>query len=232
MATKPAYTPEWASAGTNNTEPSLAQKQSGWTVGQDGVSDYDNWFKENVYRWCEYINDGVLEGPITVDGDLTVDGDAHVTGDMTIDGQLVHGDWLITGKFRFSDAMITVAGTPGVNAGVVTGVAHYHIDWGVDGDAYIEIPYAFNAQEKVKSIVLHYADNANANTAVDVYFGLPNGQLQLQTSTGGAIASGVSDVTVTLDTPANPFYGLWVRITTTSGGTGPKLMSWRVTCGA
>lgn len=71
MATKPLQTPEWASAGTNNTEPSLAQKQSGWNPNQDGISDYDNWYKELVYRWCQYLSDGDLDGPITVDGTLT-----------------------------------------------------------------------------------------------------------------------------------------------------------------
>lgn len=68
MADKPTTLPEWASDGTNNTEPTSTQKDTGWTPGQDGVSDYDNWYKELVYRWVQYLSDLVLDAPLTLEG--------------------------------------------------------------------------------------------------------------------------------------------------------------------
>lgn len=56
MATEePLKNPEWATAQTNNDEPSSGQKSSGWTAGQDGVSDYDNWWKYLVYTWILFF---------------------------------------------------------------------------------------------------------------------------------------------------------------------------------
>lgn len=105
MATKPTVLPEWASAGTNNTEPSLSQKQSGWVPDQDGISDYDNWYKELVWQWCKYLNDGVIEGPLTVSipgaGDaLIVNGDVNITGDTLITGSAV-----VTGNMDVDGAL-------------------------------------------------------------------------------------------------------------------------------
>lgn len=88
MSAKPASLPQWATDGTNNTEPSLAQKQTGWTPGQDGVSDYDNWYKELVYRWCQYINDGVIDGDLSIDGNLDVTGEVTVGGEITAAGDV------------------------------------------------------------------------------------------------------------------------------------------------
>ena len=104
MSAKPIQLPQWATDETNNTEPSLGQKETGWVPFQDGVSDYDNWYKQLVYRWCEYIDDGELEGDIVLDGTLWinpavprafphlrvvgnafVDGDLETTGDIEAD---------------------------------------------------------------------------------------------------------------------------------------------------
>lgn len=109
MSTKPAALPRWASDESNNTEPSSGQKDTGWTPGQDGVSDYDNWIKFLTYQWCEYLSDGAFTGGISVaDGlttddltvtddltatDLVVTNDLHVQGDTELDGNLqVDGD--------------------------------------------------------------------------------------------------------------------------------------------
>lgn len=67
MADKPTTLPAWATDLSNNTEPSSGQKATGWTPGQDGISDYDNWYKELVYRWCSYLNDGDFDAPIRLE---------------------------------------------------------------------------------------------------------------------------------------------------------------------
>lgn len=127
MASKPAQTPEWASDGTNNTEPLLIQKQSGWTPGQDGVSSYDNWYKELVWQWLEYLSDGALVGNITIEGDLFVDGELTVTGNALIDDDLTVGDDATIGgtltaveKIR-SGEVVTRWQSPQVGASASTG---------------------------------------------------------------------------------------------------------------
>jgi hypothetical protein len=74
MATKPSTTPAWATDVTNNDEPSAGQKATGWTPGQTGVSDYDNWWKKLAYDWIEYLDDGAFTGNHSVTGELVVRG--------------------------------------------------------------------------------------------------------------------------------------------------------------
>lgn len=92
---KPATLPAWATDGTNNDEPSAGQKATGWTPGQTGVSDYDNWYKKLVYDWCSYLNSGALEGNHSIDGTLTVEDSIEVdaitaptTGLLAVDGDI------------------------------------------------------------------------------------------------------------------------------------------------
>lgn len=58
----------WATDGTNNSAPSASQRNTGWTPGQDGVSDYDNVCKHEAYKWAAYLDAGILEGPFGLRG--------------------------------------------------------------------------------------------------------------------------------------------------------------------
>lgn len=53
---KPGTLPRWATDLTNNDAPSAGQMDTGWTPGQTGVSDYDNYIKYWTYKWIEFIN--------------------------------------------------------------------------------------------------------------------------------------------------------------------------------
>lgn len=74
MAKPSEGVPTWASDETNNTEPSALQKAGGWSAGQDGVSSYDNWFKNITSKWLAYLNAGVFSGAHTFADTLTVTG--------------------------------------------------------------------------------------------------------------------------------------------------------------
>lgn len=63
---KPAILPRWSTDLSNMTAPSSGQMDTGWTPGQDGVSDYDNYIKYWTYKWLEWLaqaelNDGVAD---------------------------------------------------------------------------------------------------------------------------------------------------------------------------
>lgn len=70
---KPVTLPRWATDLTNNTAPSSGQQDTGWTPGQDGTSDYDNWAKYWTYKWIEWMNDG-FPGDVTFAGSTTYTG--------------------------------------------------------------------------------------------------------------------------------------------------------------
>jgi hypothetical protein len=71
--TKPVTLPRWATDETNNTAPSSGQQDTGWTPGQDGTSDYDNWAKNWTYKWLKWIDDG-FTGDVTFAGSTTFTG--------------------------------------------------------------------------------------------------------------------------------------------------------------
>lgn len=131
MADKPTTLPEWATAGTNNTEPSAPQKDSGWTPGQDGISDYDNWYKELVYRWCAYLSDGDFDAPIRLETEST--GDAvRLEVNNADELELRNGADSAAGNLRAGNAVLsgnlTVSGDAGVVGdvdidGSITGVS-------------------------------------------------------------------------------------------------------------
>lgn len=63
MSAKPTSLPIWATdAAAQVTEPNLAKKQQGHLGGEPLFGDYENWWKNLVYRWAEYLRDGVLAG--------------------------------------------------------------------------------------------------------------------------------------------------------------------------
>ncbi len=60
VPTKPSFLARWARTlagvtGANVTTPSSGQQDTGWTVGQQGVSSYENWKSQNVYDWLSQV---------------------------------------------------------------------------------------------------------------------------------------------------------------------------------
>lgn len=47
--------PAWATAESNNDEPTAPQKATGWTPNQDGVSDWDNWWKCTAWKFLVWL---------------------------------------------------------------------------------------------------------------------------------------------------------------------------------
>lgn len=71
---KPTALPTWATAGTNNTEPSSGQKASGWTPNEVGNSSYENWRANLVYQWLQWLDGvGIIENLANGAGTLNLD---------------------------------------------------------------------------------------------------------------------------------------------------------------
>lgn len=53
---KPGSLPIWNTDNVNNTPPSLGEKQLGWVHEMAPPSNWLNWWQNNVYLWCAYLN--------------------------------------------------------------------------------------------------------------------------------------------------------------------------------
>lgn len=52
----PSEYPEWASGGSAAiTDPTLAEKQLGWTGGEEPPAEYFNWWMNLVYLWIVWL---------------------------------------------------------------------------------------------------------------------------------------------------------------------------------
>lgn len=56
MATKPSTLPVWNSGGANRTTPSGGKQTTGFTVGEQPSSSFQNWWQNLVYQWTDYLN--------------------------------------------------------------------------------------------------------------------------------------------------------------------------------
>ena len=114
MSTKPVTLPRWSTDMSNMTAPSSGQQDTGWTPGQDGISDYDNWAKFWTYKWIEYINDGdialnnvAVGGTLDVTALTSLNGGLAVTGDITGTGKL-DVDGLVEGSALYFTVAVPI----------------------------------------------------------------------------------------------------------------------------
>lgn len=152
---KPATLPRWSTDMTNMDAPSSGQQDTGWTPGQVGVSDYDNWKAFWAYKWCYFIDKLFGTG---VDETLRLDsGNVSLgTGDIVSD----QGDLIL------ESGDINAGGHEGGGGaypkGVVTGNRFYFMDG--------------NAEQK--PLALAFGDEGNARFTID-WRGFPTGQISV-----------------------------------------------------
>lgn len=102
MAAKPSLLPDWATGGTNTTEPSAGLKISGWGLNAVAVSSYANWLAKITRDWLEYLKDGVMSGAFTFDSTVGITGATTITGSATVGG-------LVNTKSKRNSAILTPA---------------------------------------------------------------------------------------------------------------------------
>lgn len=107
MSTKPTTLPLWATTGTI-VVPSAGTQQAGHVANTSPLAEHENWYKNLVYLWTQYLSDGdVALNSLTIATTLGVTGAATVTGVLAANG----GITVITGK------SVTLAGTTGMSVG-------------------------------------------------------------------------------------------------------------------
>jgi len=144
VPSKPTDLPRWATAETNNTDPSSGQKDPGWLVGQKPISSsIFNWWMNLVYQWLAWL-DGLWDG----DGNLTLDADASVS---------VSGD----GKYKRGERKRPLSVTSGrwISDNVAAneryfanGVPHFTSVAGGGGWAEYAIPLVVEEGERIKAV--------------------------------------------------------------------------------
>ncbi len=129
---KPNDTPQWATDDTNNTDPGLPQKETGWTNEQVGDSSWMNWWMNLVYLWVVWLN-----GMWDVGGTYTADegGSVVLSGDK-LDSWIglspfTEGDVVTNGGQRYECTATGVSGTTmsGGPTGTGTGIVDASCTW-------------------------------------------------------------------------------------------------------
>lgn len=77
MAAKPSSLPRWADVGGAIVEPPDGKKDVGWVTGEKPPAQYFNWWKNLVYQWTDYLDDGSFTGAFALASDISP---AAITG--------------------------------------------------------------------------------------------------------------------------------------------------------
>ncbi len=85
--TKPTKVPEWNTGLANNTEPSGAEKITGWTVDDEPPSSFFNWLQNLAGAWLKWFDERIFDG--STEDDLVIhapDPGTGAGGDLTLRG--------------------------------------------------------------------------------------------------------------------------------------------------
>jgi hypothetical protein len=174
---KPATLPRWATDLTNNDAPSAGQANTGWTPGQTGVSDYDNYIKYWTYKWCEWLN-GIVAGgsdqliQMTTAGEVTASN--TLAADLTVNGATgitVANNVNIGGKFTFTtDRTITIPLTAAMNYGG-GGVGNWGFQvnqgtWDVNTSGSLYVPVVVEDGYRITNFRVYVRKNSTSGTGL------------------------------------------------------------------
>jgi fibronectin-binding autotransporter adhesin len=198
MATKPNIADSrWAVNGVdadaaNVTAPSSGQRDTGYALNQIPPSSVENYLRNRVYRWLQYLSDGQLSGNHSIAGALGVTGlatlaSAAVTGAATVGGTLgVTGAMNVGGGVTVgSNQNITLTGTGDLKHGdrvlalsAMSGQSTNNNTWSVpvasfsltsttNGTLFVPVP--LHVGDRIKSVSYAVAGNNSADVDVAVY---------------------------------------------------------------
>src|SRR3982751_4091410 len=83
MAAKPTTLPRWANAGGAIVTPASGKLDIGWVPGERPPAQYDNWHKNLVFQWMQYLSDAAFSGPASFDSPVGVTGFLSATVGVT-----------------------------------------------------------------------------------------------------------------------------------------------------
>ncbi len=143
MSAKPSTLPRWADVGGAIAVPSSGRRDTGYTPGFKPLHDEDNWYRNLVYQWIVWLNDGNVALNNITCADLTATGNTllgnavgdtcAVSGPLTVGTTLTAGsaikatDFLFTSTqtlyFSAADTGAPSANAPTYSVSHTTGVA-------------------------------------------------------------------------------------------------------------
>lgn len=88
---KPTTLPRWADVGGDIVIPPSGKLDVGWADNEQPANEFDNWFKNLVYQWTAYVNDGIFqhgEREITV----PVTAINGIVNDIDFVGEVIEGN--------------------------------------------------------------------------------------------------------------------------------------------
>lgn len=131
---KPSSLPAWNTAGTNRTIPPGGVQSAGHPVNDIPSSSYENWYKNLVYQWAVWANDGTSAIAATahiVETDaaghtglvgLEIEGDDAAAAALTVSNPVGVGDGVaIEATGSAGGAAMIATGGPGAPALIALG---------------------------------------------------------------------------------------------------------------
>lgn len=119
---RPSTLPTWDTNLTNTTATPAGQTTDGWAVNAVPPSGVENYWKNLVYQWINWLNGNVLDQNWTFQGNVAVGGTTTFTGNTTCNGLLlanggatlqtttVQGNCTVTGNLSVQGSL-TIAST-------------------------------------------------------------------------------------------------------------------------
>lgn len=162
MAAKPGTLPRWADVGGAIVVPGAGKLDVGYVPGERPPAQYENWHKNLVYQWMQYLSDGALVGAHSISGLLTASAGITVpTGqNVTLAGtaDLKHGDRTLV--------VSPAGGSFGANVSYDVTNA-YAVTTGSSASAY---PIPLRVGDRIKSLTFLRYGNAGAYSNVFAMF--------------------------------------------------------------
>ena len=236
MSTKPTELPRWASSGGAITVPPSGKQDIGWVSQENVPPQYANWLHHRAYLWCQYLNDGALQGAHTFDNTVTIAGLLTATGGVTATGLITANGGLTASGTIDESAATTIKGPPrsymiDVAAGlaVSAGPTYSTSYWAFTaGGQLVHVPFHVPANEQITSIVFWYNLGTTTPAAFTLYRRTPTSVLiSIVSKNAAAVAgSGNVDLSVSPGSGALPYTTLATEsyvLEMNSGGSGDQL---------
>lgn len=226
MSTKPASVPTWAtdanypvsgetySATPTKVAPTGTRRIRGWEPKKKPPAQVENYERNLIGQWCQYLSDGALTGNHSIAGDLSVTGSVDIDTDLNVDGDLdvggdllVTGDITVTGDINHGDRYLTFLpvpyaipnGTFVMTRSLVNSVSKATMSTGAD--AFVEI-HGLRRGDRIKSFHVRGAALGGGTNEPTIYITDQVGDAAenlAHSSAGGIVSTGT--VTNTLTDP-------------------------------
>jgi hypothetical protein len=222
VVAKPASTPWWANVGGAIVAPSAGELDVGHVTAERPPAQYENWWKNLMWQWSEYLKDGAMSGAFTFDSPVAIEGTVTIAGALSLASSLtmaVSQHVVISGTGRYKHGTYSQsigAAAFDINTGgtVTRSAGGCALSAGV-----LWAPIMLPIGARVSAIRVYLIDNATGPTRMALQFWrvAAGAQTTIATSSqslGNATEQSIAVTGLSPDIESGKFYQLVASIAT------------------